>query len=184
MKFSPDLKLLQQSEFADSIIGNHSGIVMIRDEVFVCDNVNNCIKVYTKELEYKRQFGSENDGPGVVFLQMTMITCMLVIRDSLVSMYSVVVDGFFSHLVKALYTSVQGGKLKHPIGVFVSGQHVFVVDMNSCIVVYTTDGKCLTSYGGVCVDRDGYVYVCINSKILFYYDYYFLSPIIRIIILR
>ena len=171
MKFSPNLKLLQQSKFAGSTLHSHSGIVRVEDEVFVCDSLNNCIKVYTKELEYKRQFGSESDGSG------KLKNIRGISSDGLKNLYVSDVDQFCIHVFSTggqfLFSFGQGITiaLSWPIGVFVSGQHVFVVDHESCcIVVYTTDGNCLTSFGhdtcsdeylhGVCVDMDGYVYVC------------------------
>ena len=65
-------------------------------------------------------------------------------------------------------------KFMTPCGVCVAGQYVYVAD-NSYhnVSVFTTEGKYVTSFGkrgseegdfnlllGICVDRDGYVYVC------------------------
>ena len=65
-------------------------------------------------------------------------------------------------------------KLSHPEGIYVSSQYVYVTnDGNHTISVYTTEGEHVTSFGqggsnegdfngpgGVCVDKDGFVYVC------------------------
>ncbi len=65
-------------------------------------------------------------------------------------------------------------KLSRPRGIYVSSQYVYVTDWdNDTISVYTTEGEHVTSFeqqgsnegdingpGGVCVDKDGFVYVC------------------------
>ena len=64
--------------------------------------------------------------------------------------------------------------LEWPLGVYVAGQYVYVADLyNHKLAVFTTEGKYVTSFGqrggsegdfdcpwGVCVDVDGFVYVC------------------------
>ena len=62
----------------------------------------------------------------------------------------------------------------YPYGVCVAGQYVYVADDGVCkIVVFTTDGDYVTSFGSesywdVCVDQDGFVYASDNNKIYIY----------------
>ena len=76
----------------------------------------------------------------------------------------------------------QGGggvkKLSSPRGVCVVGQYVYVADWGGhCVSVFTSEGGYVTSFGqrvgnegnfkyprGVCVDKDGFVYVCDYGK--------------------
>ena len=58
-------------------------------------------------------------------------------------------------------------KLKHPYGICVAGQLVYVGDYGgNCVSVFTTGGKYVTSFGdfaslrGVCMDKDGFLYIC------------------------
>ena len=72
-------------------------------------------------------------------------------------------------------------KLSGPWGVCVVGQYVYVADRGGdCVSVFTTEGGYVTSFGqrggneddfnspkGVCVDKDGFVYVCdyLNNRV-------------------
>ncbi len=72
-------------------------------------------------------------------------------------------------------------RLETPYGVCVSGCYVYVADFcGDCVSVFTTSGDYVTSFGqcgkdegdldgpyGVCVDKDGFVYVadCNNGRV-------------------
>lgn len=38
--------------------------ISMKQEIFVCDSNNGCIKVFNEDLELKRIFGSKGSGPG------------------------------------------------------------------------------------------------------------------------
>lgn len=133
-----------------------------------------CITVYNTELNLVRQFGSK----GGDLRQFDTIHglaadehCNLYVCDSGKSCVQVFSDhGEFLHS----FSSKESGKLKHPFGVCVFGQYVYVTDnINHNLTIFTIEGEYVTSFGregeetgnfenpwDVCVDRNGFVYVC------------------------
>ena len=62
IKFNKEMKLVKEvSVKRDSELW---GVAVIGDEVMVCDSKYSCVMIYTKELEYVRQFVSPGKGPG------------------------------------------------------------------------------------------------------------------------
>ena len=148
----------------------------------VGERSKNVVMVYTKDLKYVRQFGSHGDGPGQfkalrdvssddnnnLYVSDYKRECVHVFSNS----------GEFLHSIG----HDQGGdgvkKLSGPQGVCVVGQCVYVADWDgACVSVFTTEGGYVTSFGqnkhrgprGVCVDKDGFVYVCDydNNRVVF-----------------
>ena len=176
IKFSPDFKLL--GEFTGQEGTRYGYVAVVGDEVMVGERSKHVVMVYTKDLKYVRQFGSHGDGPGQfkairgvssddnnnLYVSDYVRKCVHVFSNS----------GEFLHSIG----HDQGGggvkKLSGPEGVCVVGQYVYVADWNGdCVSVFTTEGGYVTSFGhvgsnegdfkspsGVCVDKDGFVYVC------------------------
>ena len=175
IKLSPDLKLKQVFESNSKF--NYRGVSVVGDEVMVCCEDASVI-VYTKELEYVRKIGSHGDGAG----QYTHIYGLCSDEHS-----NVYVCDFDKSRVQVFSN---GGeflcsldsdcvkKLSNPYDVCVSGQYVYVTNHTGYSVsVFTTDGDYVTTFGqhgschgdlnypcGVCVDKDGFVYVCDYSN--------------------
>ena len=176
IKFSPDFKLLE--EFPGQEGTYHRYMAVVGDEAMVGERSKNVVMVFTKDLKYMRQFGSHGDGPGLfksirgvssddkknLYVSDCERGCVHVFSNS----------GEFLHSIG----HDQGGdgvkKLSGPWGVCVVGQYVYVADWGGhCVSVFTTEGGYVTSFGqcggnegdfkhpsGVCVDKDGFVYVC------------------------
>ena len=177
VKLSEDMNLLKKihSELDSS---RFCGMVIVGDEVMVCDSKNNCIHVYTTELQYVRKIGSHGDAPGK-FNQIYDIS-----SDENGNLYV----GDYKNSYIQVFSN--GGEFLHsfcsddPCGVSVAGQYAYVVNYKSNnISVFTTMGEYVTSFGqiapfnktyykvlastsinyfpwGVCVDQDGFVHVC------------------------
>ena len=176
IKFSPDFKLL--GEFTGQKGTRYGHVAVVGGEVMVGEDSKNVVMVYTKDLKYVRQFGSQGDGPGQfkairgvssddnnnLYVSDYVKKCVHVFSNS----------GEFLHSIG----HDQGGggvkKLSGPMGVCVVGQYVYVAEWGGhCVSVFTTEGGYVTSFGewgdnegtfkypsGVCVDKDGFVYVC------------------------
>ena len=183
IKFSPDFKLL--GEFTGRGGTSYRYVAVVGGEVMVCEGSKNVVMVYTKDLKYVRQFGSHGDGPGQfkairgvcsddnnnLYVSDAKRGCVHVFSNS----------GEFLHSIGHF----QGGdgvkKLSAPRGVCVVGLYVYVADFDGhCVSVFTTEGGYVTSFGqwggsegnircpsGLCVDMDGFAYVCdnINNRV-------------------
>ena len=178
MKFNKEMKLMKEVSLQYSQLW---GVAVVGDEVMVCDSCCSCVMVYTKELEYVRQIGSPGKGPGQ-FYNIRYISSdehgNLYVSDAAPSYpthhptrcIQVLSNG--GEYLHSIYCD--GNRLKLPFGVCVSGQYVYVADNgNHNISVYTTMGEYVTTLGqegsnkgkysnpgGVCTDKDGYIYVC------------------------
>ena len=176
IKLSSDFKLLE--EFTGQKGTGYRYVAVVGDEVMVGEDSKNAVMVYTKDLKYVRQFGSHGDGLG----QFKAIRGMssddnnnLYVNDKVRGCVNVFSNsGEFLHSIG----HDQGGegvkKLSSPRGVCVVGQYVYVADwVGACVSVFTTEGGYVTSFGqrgcnegdfggprGMCVDKDGFVYVC------------------------
>ena len=173
VKLSPDFELV--GELTGQEGAQYRCMAVVGDEVMVTEGSKNVVMVYTKDLKYVRQFGSHGDGPrqfndirgvssgetGNLYVSNCTRECVHV----------------FSNGGEFLHSFGQGGdcvKLRSPVGVYVVGQCVYVASSGGhCVSVFTTEGEYVTSFGkggsgegdfiypwGVCVDKDGYVYVC------------------------
>ena len=141
-------------------------VAVVGDEVMVCDRKGN-INIYSKELEYVRQIAGtfnsiSSDEHNNLYASSAKKSCIKIFenRGDLLHSFGCDEDGIM--------------KLKCPRGVCVSGQYVYVSNYDDHnISVFTTQGQYVTSFGqegkregefcrpwGVCVDRDGFVYVC------------------------
>ena len=148
--------------------GGHVGLDAVGDEIMVIEKGNKHIKIYNTELEYVKY--NEHSG------QFQDIT-----HDDGGNLYVNTADSHIQVLSKDgefMYSFSCGGngvnKLCKPWGVCVSGQYVYVTDIdNHSISVFTTEGEYVTSFGEkgskdgefnipcrVCTDMDGFIFVC------------------------
>ncbi len=174
IRLNKDLKILNKIDAKED--SSLRGVSVVGDEVMVCDNKNNGILVYTKELEYVREIKYP--------------LCIEDIRDISPDEYgNLYICDFWN---SRIYVLSNGGeylrsfgcdengvnKLSGPSGIHVASQYVYVTNYsNHTLSVYTTEGEHVPSIGrrggdfgspwGVCVDKDGFVYIsdCYNDKI-------------------
>ena len=170
VKLSPAFK----QEQVVNTSGSYRGVKVVGDEVMVC-SYGDGVMVYTKELKYVRKIGSHGDGPG----QFGGIWGVFsdehgnpYVSDSGKSCVHVFSNGEFLHSFGC--GEDREKVLSRPRGVCVAGQYVYVTDYEKhCVSVFTTKGEHVTTFGqrgsgdgdfngplGVCVDKDGFVYVC------------------------
>ena len=174
VKLSPDFELV--GELTGQEGAQYRCMAVVGDEVMVTEGSKNVVMVYTKDLKYVRQFGSHGDGPGQVNDIVGVSsgeTGNLYVGDFIRGCVHV----FSNNGGEFLHSFGQGGdgvKLRSPFGVCVVGQYVYVASCGGhCVSVFTTEGEYVTLFGkrgsgegdftypwGVCVDKDGYVYVC------------------------
>ena len=147
-------------------------MAVVGDEIMVCD-YDKCVMVYTKELKYVRSITSNGDGSGRAISRVGISSNQhgnVYISDpNKSSIHIFKNDGAF---LRSFGMSV---KLKSPLALCVSGQYVYVSDWDGhkIAAVFTTEGEHVATFGqkgsdkgdfnrplGVCVDDDGFVYVC------------------------
>ena len=175
VKLSPDFK---QEQVVNTGGCDYKGVKVVGDEVMVCDYEGG-IKVYTKELKYVRKIGSHGDGLGQfggIWGVSSDERGNLYVSDDDESCVHAFSNGEFLH---SFGCGEDGEKvLSSPRGVCVAGQYVYVANYgNDCVSVFTTKGEHVTTFGqegsgdgdfidphGVCVDKDGFVYVCDSSN--------------------
>ena len=144
------------------------GIAVVGDEVMVTENNNEGqIMVYDRELNYVRQISSGNktrirdlhpDHRGLLYISSDDHTIHVLSKTGA--------------LLRSFSRDLGGiQQLKEPWMVHVSGQYVYVADIGlKKIVVFTTEGKYVTTFGcggDICLNQDGVLYVSdhIKSKI-------------------
>ena len=178
IKLSPDLQVKKIFDCMSGLL--YRGVSVVGDEVMVCC-LKGSIVVYTKELEFVREIGSHGDGPsqfGGIRGMFSDEHGKLYICDldkSCVQVFAS--DGEF---LRSIDSADRDGvnRLNGPRGVCVSGGYVYVTNFyGHRLSVFTTDGDYVTTFGqhgsgrgnllfpcGVCIDRDGFVYVCESSN--------------------
>ena len=159
----------------------HRGMAVVGHEVMVCErDYKGTIMVHDRELKYVRQIAGRGIGE---FCDLSPDSNgSLYVTDlynSVIRVFSI--DG---DLLRSFGCDENGvKKLSRPCGVCVAGQYMYVTDGDLCNVsVFTTEGAYVTSFGhrgseegcfvlpyGLCVDRDGFVYVvdCLNRVQVF-----------------
>ena len=149
----------------------HCGVAVVGNEVMVCERGNKgSITVYNRKLKYVRQIARRDIG---TFFDLSPNSHgNLYVTDypnSVIRVFSVDVD-----LLRSFGCDEVGvKKLSRPRGVCIAGQYVYVTDSGlHNVSMFTTEGAYVTSFGqrgseegcfrypyGLCVDRDGFVYV-------------------------
>ncbi len=152
--------------------GRFWGFALVGREIMACDINNNHIVVYSaKDLTFVRQIGHHGSGPGQ-FCSVRDISSdrhgnLYVSSDSRIQVLS-----NSGHFIRAFDCYKIG--LMIPRGVCVEGDYVYITDWDRhTITVFSTIGEFITSFGGrgsqegkfdspcgMCVDEDGFVYVC------------------------
>ena len=150
----------------------HLYIEVIGEEVMVCERGNKgTIMVYDRELNYVRKIAGTDMGD-----------LRTLAADSTGNIYATDWDKLrvhvFSHQgdhLRSFGRNLKGENvLKDPLALCVAGQFVYVCNnLAHNVCVFTTEGKLATIFGqcgnksgefavpyGVCVDADGFVYVC------------------------
>ena len=149
----------------------HRGVAVVGDEVMVCECSNKgTIMVYNRQLKYVRQITGR--GMGEFYDLSPDNHGNLYVTDcdnSVIRVFSI--DG---DLLRSFGCDENGvKKLSRPRGVCVAVQYVYVTDDGlDNVSVFTTEGAHVISFGdrggggglfwcphGLCVDRDGFVYV-------------------------
>ena len=158
----------------------------------VSEGSKNVVMVYTKDLTYVRQFGSNGNGPG----QFKDIRGVSSDDDGnlYISDYERRCVQVFSSNGKFLHSISQGrgawGELSHPIGICVAGQYLYVAEWKAhCVSVFTTKGEYVASFGqqgsgegkfnhprGLHVDKDGLCMSVIVTITYFKYSNYLFHP--------
>ena len=155
IKLNPDFELLS----SNTVLGAYfERMTIVEDEVMVC--TSRAIFVFSKDLEYIRQlclkqFGDirdvSSDEESKLYATDRVNKCIHVLTKNGSYLYSMAEE------------------LQYPVGLHTHGQHVYVADWDrSCVSVYTTTGEYVTYIGqkgdfycpnGLCIDKDGFVYV-------------------------
>ena len=151
-------------------------VTVTRDQVIVCDSINERLQVFAKEnLSFVRTISLQGREP------------VGIAHDELGNLY--VSDPKSSSIVilnkrgefQLSFNKKANGQLNRPNGVCVVDQFVYVVECGGhCVSVFGRDGQFITSFCkggnkegefnspfGICVDCDGFVYVCdyYNSRV-------------------
>ena len=147
---------------------------VVGDEVMVslCEDTKEKIMVFAKDLTYVRQFNyCDDNSEGISNVswdqQCNMYVSHYWVRSCFVSVFNK-----SGELLRSIRHD--GGELNGPLCVCVFGQYVYVTD-DIChrVFVFTTEGESVTWFGkygssegnfnspcGMCIDVDGFVYVC------------------------
>ena len=169
VKLSPNLKLICEVVLEKG--SKVRGVAVVGDEIMLCDR-DMCVMVYTKELKYVRSITSNGDGSRQAISRCGISSDqhgnVYICDYDRASIFVFNKDGVF---LRSFGKSV---KLKTPPALCVSGQYVYVSHFDGHkIAVFTTEGEHVATFGqagsdkgdfnypwGVCVDDDGFVYVC------------------------
>ena len=171
-KLGPDFELVKNFSGRRYLV--HRRMAVVGNEVMVSEHNSTVVVVYTKNLKYVRRI----DGQG------QFVSIRGISSDEKMNLYISDYDRGCVHVFSNgggfLYSFGQDSVkcLVHPIGVCVAGQYVYVGDGGGhCVSVFTTKGEYVTSFGqygndkgdfcaprGVCVDKDGFVYVCDSAN--------------------
>lgn len=149
--------------------GWFGGMTVVGNEVMVCNMRQNCITVLTKDLQHVREISGSLQKP-------------LSASDVSVDVHgNLYVADYKNHSIRVLsqdgtfirsfgHDSKKGVNtiLEDPRGVSVFGDYVYVIDSSSNTAsVFTLTGEHVTTFEkkfnspcSVCVDHDGFVYVC------------------------
>ncbi len=143
------------------------GMAVSEDEIFICEQ--NVVKIWNKEFSPIRKLDSKH----LSLARFVRVgkDKLLYVTDKHKAAVQVFKDG---QLERSIGLGKDGEQiLSNPLGLCIFGSHVFVTDYSkSDVSVFTTEGEWVASIGqkgseegsfqlphGICVDRDGFVYV-------------------------
>ena len=169
IKFTSKMKFVKEVTVKVAKM-NLFGITIVGDEVMVVDKKMNSIFVYTTELEYSRQIDSLSVGNKRGIFDLSSDEHGNLYISHCGNSHIQVLSKYGKFLTSFGFFKGNG----KPAGICVACNHVYVADeSNHKIFIYTIDGKYISSFGkwgtnegelygpcGVCVDNDGFVYVC------------------------
>ena len=140
-------------------------VTVTRDQVIVCDSMNERLQVLAKEnlsfvrtisLQGREPVGIAHDELGNLYVSDPKSSSIVILNER----------GEF----RLSFNNKANGQLNRPNGVCVVDQFVYVVECGGhCVSVFSRDGQFITSFCkegefdspfGICVDCDGFVYVC------------------------
>ncbi len=170
IKLNKDLNTLNKIDTKQN--SSLYGVSVVGDEVMVCDSKNKCIFVYTKELKYVRQIEDPVHFKDIRDVSPDEHGNLYVCDYGNSRIHVLSNGGEYLHSFGCDGSGVN--KLSRLLGMYVASQYVYVTNYsNHTISVYTTKGEHVTTFGkwgsnegdlinpcGVCVDKDGFVYVC------------------------
>ena len=144
------------------------------DRVFICDDTNQKIHVFDKNLKLQFSFGEAGDKPG----QLGSPSDVAFDSDGNVFVADTKREKIMKFSPRGEFASefeMKGQSSELELGICISGSgHIFVSDFwNHRVVVFNTAGEFVTTFGkkgsepgefdmpaGIAVDMDGFVYVC------------------------
>ncbi len=167
IRLNPDLTEVQSIKINEkSGLSEFSGVAVIGDEVIVFDNASKSMKVFTKELEFVKPIAVPNDGT---------------IRDMSSDKDGNLYVSDYSHGNVRVFNVNDAVNVRsfsgtvYPYGLCVSGEYVYMTNSNNHnIPVYNaatnksvttlslsgSSPDAISSPRGMCVDADGFLYVC------------------------
>ena len=180
-KYSQEGACLANRETPGTCLGelmHPCGLIIVNNEIYICDR-NNCrVHVFSKDLVPLRTFGKQGKDAGELHWPYDLVQDRdgnLYITDCnnhRIQVFSE--DGRF--LREFGSRGSKDGKMKRPMGISLTkdGQYILVSEYdNHRVSVYQIDGKFVTSFGhygtkegefcypvGIAFDSDGFLYVC------------------------
>ena len=160
-KLTHDLCIVNEASFPRVVFGS---ISVHKDRLLVCEKAT--ILVYNKSLKFIKR----------IILSASVHSCIGNIAASDVGTFYVTSSTFsgVSEFTETGELVRSFKRMSSPSSVYVAGNYVFVSDLqNHEVAIYNPQGEHVTSFGqwgngegdfkyplGVCVDEDGYIYVC------------------------
>ena len=172
LKFDKTGKLLKsggQTRGGEGELIGPCGVTVVGDQVFVCDCLNNRLQVFTSDLVFVRQIGSEGSGNGQ-FKYPFDIT-----HDEEGNLYTTDCGNdrvqVFNTQGKFLRLLTTKGDITAPKGICISGELVYVSqkEKNGQLFLYHKNGHKVCSFTcesgalgiwGIAIDQDGFIYAC------------------------
>ena len=167
-KLTHDLRIVNKASFQRIVFGS---ISVHKNRLLVCEKAT--ILVYTKNLDYIKR----------IVLSASVHSCIGNIAASDVGTFYVTGSTFsgVSEFTETGELVRSFKRMSSPSSVYVAGDYVYVADLqNHEVAIYNAQGEHVTSFGQwgndegdfkyplvVCVDKDGYIYVCdqVASKV-------------------
>ena len=164
------LKSVKQKGSGEGEFDRPTGLTIIGDEVIVCDHHNHRLQVFTSDLVFIRQIGSQGKGNGQ-FLHPWDVTHdedgnLYVTESGNSRIQAINSNGEFLRIL------VAPGRITKPAGITYHRGLVYITQWKDPRALYVCrkngeEGcsiQCESSKGGVATDQDGFIYVCDCNK--------------------